>query len=58
MKICFVAHPSHTNSRSWIRYFAEELKHDVHVIAVTREKDDIPGATMHAVSSVRGSASE
>jgi glycosyltransferase involved in cell wall biosynthesis len=47
MKICFIAHPSHTNSRSWIRYFANELGHEVHVIAATRQKDPIPGAIIH-----------
>src|SRR5262245_34495719 len=50
MKICFVAHTNHSNSRSWIRYFANELGHDVHVISVAAECEPIPGAKHHHVT--------
>lgn len=51
MRICFIAHPSHTNSRSWISYFAQVLNHEVHVIGLTRKPDPIPGAVMHYVNA-------
>lgn len=50
MKICFIAHPAHTNSKSWIRHFAEVLGHDVHVVAVADQVEPIPGATLHEIA--------
>ncbi|HMJ10819.1 MAG TPA: glycosyltransferase, partial [Polyangiaceae bacterium] len=49
MKICFVAHPSHANSRRWIRYFANVLGHEVHVIAAMRHFEPIEGVKIHAL---------
>lgn len=38
MKICFIADPNHVNTLNWARYFAVELKHEVHIICLNNVK--------------------
>jgi glycosyltransferase involved in cell wall biosynthesis len=49
MKICFISHAGHPNARRWIEYFATQLRHEVHVISVTKEPHPVPGAIMHDI---------
>lgn len=51
MRICFFAHASSANTRSWANHLADVLGHDVHVVSLCHSDGLGRGVTLHVVPS-------
>jgi len=49
MRICFLAHASSANTRSWANHLAEVLGHDVHVVSLCHGDGLGRGVTLHVI---------
>src|SRR5206468_3194964 len=47
LRLLFIADVNTTNTSVWLAYFANELGHDVHVVAMKPVRRTIPGVTIH-----------
>lgn len=51
MRICFLAHASSANTRSWANHLADSLGHDVHVVSLCHSDGLSDAVTLHVVPS-------
>lgn len=49
MRLCFIGDAGHVNLLSWVRYYAQRLGHEIHVLTFNPACEQVDGVTFHRI---------